>query len=119
VVTLLEIPFKAAKPIGHMCDTQHRFVAGMAEGVERRSFHFYRQNSFATPLGDYFRGFAEGSVGRPCGTAMYSTVCANQDFVRQREQGAVGIHELAGRQIVIARPFVAQGAIDSGRPKRR
>ena len=119
MVTLLEIAFKAAEPIGHMCDAQHRFVAGMAEGVERRSFHLYRQNSLATPLGDCFRGFAEGSVGRPCGTAMHSAVCANQDFVRQREQGAVGTHELAGRQIVIARPFVAQGAIDNDMVGRR
>src|SRR5258708_22771082 len=84
----------------------------MGECVERRSFHLARQYVLALGRFDGFGGLAEWRIRRPARTDEDLQAPLGEGFTRQCHKSWIGFGIFPRSRVVIARTFIAQGAID-------
>lgn len=102
-----------------MGEAEDLFTASVRESVERGGLHLDGENSLVATTGDGRGRLAKGCVGRPGAAALDRQAVGGERSRRRVDEVRIGLGVSGRRQVVIARPLVADGPIDEDEVGRR
>ena len=116
---LLEVSFDAPHLVRDVREAEHRPIACGGKGIERRRFHFDRQDAGFLGGRDRLGRLAKRRIRRPGGADLRRHARRSQGLLSKPDQALVGQAVLGGRQIVVARSFVSERPVDDDEIRRR